>query len=227
MDNEQIPKGKNKKAKLIAAVVILLFTASAALANILVQTKPAEQNKTNDRSQQVPGEKTSHWTLQKQVASLRTENSRLRQTIEELERTLNWEKQLRKDAETELNALPFNIDDLLQKSKNLHAYNISILTSKLSSKFAVDPSDKAAKISSIFIGFTLIENAFAEKGEKQISVKLGTAPSIIAHKAILYNGSDTQENIVLDINQKLSAGEYTVRIYNDTILAGSKTFILK
>lgn len=223
MDNEQIPERKNKKAKLIAAVIILLLTVSAALANILIQCKPAGQSKTNDQSQ----EKTSQWTLQKQVASLQSENTKLRKTITELESSLKWEKQLRKDSEDEYNDLSHDIENLVKKSKNLRAYNITIAPSHLSSKYATDPTDKATRISSISVGFTIIENLFTEKGEKQIIVKLSTSPSIIANKTIEYNGNDTQANIALDINQKLFAGEYTIRIYNDTILAGSKTFLLK
>ena len=135
----------------------------------------------------------------------------------------------------------------MMKAKRIKAYDISVCTFKSNwwnHKEVL--STQAGKINHFSISFNLAENLFAEKGKKEIGIKVfdsngrilsdttssSAAPApeknFTSTTSVDYANSDlnVQVSIDLDKNKEFKKGKYVVELYCDGKLCGMKVISL-
>lgn len=178
-----------------------------------------------------------------QIDSLNTLNLRLSSDLDSTSTQLDLTKEERDKIQDVADAQGGIID----KAKKLQAYgfNSGALRSKLNS--TTTPTTKARNSVQLMSSFTISENSVAQKGNKAVYMQI-TDPngkifqsrssnitstetgdvSYTDKKSINYSGSRIDITIYYDLNdQKISKGNYKVRIYCQGQMIGSDSFSLK
>jgi len=187
----------------------------------------------NHRSEFEPNSK---YASNEDLKSLRNEKQVLLKKINDLERQLRWQNDKLSDLQNRIDLLPDDIGEKIQRAKMIRATNILIKSSKLLRQFSVEPTLKGKLIKSICVDFMLLENYFAEQGEKSVSMTLTKINEPSAPKyndllsnttlnKVIFNGSDTQVKIKADVNKSLAPGNYLLELRVEDEVAGRKEIV--
>ncbi len=173
-----------------------------------------------------------------QIDSLNQANEKL---VKENKRVRNQYAEVTKKVET-LQEEAKNLSDKVTLAAQLDATNIRIEPRNKRGK----ESTNVKSIVKFAIHFTIVKNITAPTGERTIYVRIvkpdGTVLTKDANqtfayentkleysikKVIEYTGEEQTATVYWDVEEFLSAGEYTIYIFSDGVMIGEKSFALQ
>lgn len=224
----------------------------------LIAEKSAEMDEAKLKMEKLVRENKGISGLKKQIAELKKINSDFEQQANLLIKQnseLASQVTTLKGQNDQLSSKMNGLDDKIEYAKNLKAYNIDVKTMKLTNSGKEISTVKARKTNRIEAEFDIVENVFANAGEKtvQIIIKDPSGMALMEDEEgenylastekfvspdfnkytksmmVNYKNKDHHVSVNYDYDKKLKLkkGSYTLEIYIDGKLTGKKDFQLK